>query len=456
MLGSWVLEVAIGLIFVFLLFSTICAALREGIEAWTKTRAAYLERGVRELLHDVDGEELAKQFYEHPLIHSLSSAPAYKPGAEGSQKIEESKRGKLGKLTGGGNLPSYIPTGNFAAAMIDIAARGPLPRLTEGSTKDDPALFTGPVTAESLRAGIAKMENKRVARALLNALDLAKDDLDKTRLNLEAWYDAGMDRVSGWYKRSTQWIVFWIAFVMAIVLNVDAIGIANFLYQNDNARHAVVAQAEAAVAEVRARDASARVADTAKKLEELKTPQPETTKEGHQAIPPSPEELKKAEDAAAAARTDEQAALAQLAVARERAAAARAATTAGGTPPPAGTGAPGGKAAQDTLAQTGSAPTSGQQYTLARMELDAPDLPIGWRRDMLECPSSKNGWQCGGSAVLTLVGWLLTALAATLGAPFWFDTLNKVMVIRSTVKPHEKSKAEGSEDRPNKPPTQTR
>jgi hypothetical protein len=46
-----------------------------------------------------------------------------------------------------------------------------------------------------------------------------------------------------------------------------------------------------------------------------------------------------------------------------------------------------------------------------------------------------------------LVGWLLTALAAMLGAPFWFDLLNRMMVVRSTVKPHEKSPEESSEDR---------
>ena len=49
-----------------------------------------------------------------------------------------------------------------------------------------------------------------------------------------------------------------------------------------------------------------------------------------------------------------------------------------------------------------------------------------------------------------LIGWLITAFAATLGAPFWFDTLNKIMVIRSTVKPTEKSLPEGSEDRKTK------
>jgi len=34
-----------------------------------------------------------------------------------------------------------------------------------------------------------------------------------------------------------------------------------------------------------------------------------------------------------------------------------------------------------------------------------------------------------------VTGWLLTAFATTLGAPFWFDVLNKIVMIRSTVKP---------------------
>ena len=52
----------------------------------------------------------------------------------------------------------------------------------------------------------------------------------------------------------------------------------------------------------------------------------------------------------------------------------------------------------------------------------------------------------------TLLGWFVTALATMLGAPFWFDLLNKVMVIRATVKPHEKSQDEASEDRQIAPP----
>ena len=71
MFGSQVLEVAIALVFVYLLVSMVCSAVREGIESKLKSRAAYLERGIRELLHDPDARGLARSFYEHPLIYGL-------------------------------------------------------------------------------------------------------------------------------------------------------------------------------------------------------------------------------------------------------------------------------------------------------------------------------------------------------------------------------------------------
>ena len=42
----------------------------------------------------------------------------------------------------------------------------------------------------------------------------------------------------------------------------------------------------------------------------------------------------------------------------------------------------------------------------------------------------------------------MTGFALSMGAPFWFDMLNKIMVVRATVKPHEKSLDEGSKDEP--------
>jgi hypothetical protein len=47
----------------------------------------------------------------------------------------------------------------------------------------------------------------------------------------------------------------------------------------------------------------------------------------------------------------------------------------------------------------------------------------------------------------TVLGLLITAFAISLGAPFWFDLLNKFMIVRATVKPKEKSPDEASVDR---------
>ena len=45
-----------------------------------------------------------------------------------------------------------------------------------------------------------------------------------------------------------------------------------------------------------------------------------------------------------------------------------------------------------------------------------------------------NGWDW----LLSIFGWIITAFAITLGAPFWFDMLKKVIRIRgSGVKPEE-------------------
>jgi hypothetical protein len=80
----------------------------------------------------------------------------------------------------------------------------------------------------------------------------------------------------------------------------------------------------------------------------------------------------------------------------------------------------------------------------AYTDVAALGLPIGWvstpanTEDLRQFPGSAGGW------LLKLLGILLTGFAVSQGAPFWFDLLNKFMVIRSTVKPKEKSREESA------------
>jgi len=77
-------------------------------------------------------------------------------------------------------------------------------------------------------------------------------------------------------------------------------------------------------------------------------------------------------------------------------------------------------------------------------------LPIGWtdpdsRRGLALTPMTPGAFLTFWG--IAFLGFIPTALAVTLGAPFWFDVLNKIMVIRATVKPHQKSPEESSEDK---------
>ena len=63
MFGSAIFEVAIGLVFIYLLMSLICSAVNEMIEAKLKNRATDLEKGIRELLAEKDGTGIVQQLY---------------------------------------------------------------------------------------------------------------------------------------------------------------------------------------------------------------------------------------------------------------------------------------------------------------------------------------------------------------------------------------------------------
>jgi len=60
----------------------------------------------------------------------------------------------------------------------------------------------------------------------------------------------------------------------------------------------------------------------------------------------------------------------------------------------------------------------------ARQELQDLNLPIGWTGGR----PIGNAWDF----LLMLAGWCITALAASFGAPFWFDLIGKVVPLRSS------------------------
>jgi hypothetical protein len=74
------------------------------------------------------------------------------------------------------------------------------------------------------------------------ALYLSKsyENIETFTTQLETWYDDSMNRVSGWYKRQIQFVLFFIGLTIAITFNVDIIDIAGKLSTDKDARDKLV------------------------------------------------------------------------------------------------------------------------------------------------------------------------------------------------------------------------
>ncbi|MEA3042230.1 MAG: hypothetical protein QOH47_68 [Sphingomonadales bacterium] len=381
MLFSDALEVAIGLTFVFLMMSLILTAVKEAIESIIKRRGVRLFEGFTELLGDPliqqSGEQAARRLYEHPQIRAL-------------YRGDFDTAAKRNRVTRGNGLPSYIPSRNFALALIG--------QVLSDNLNDEPAAnATLPAAASrvgQLRFAAERIKNEQVRRLILQAVARGGDSIENVQKALEASFDSAMDRVSGWYTRHSQRVLFVMGLAIAIFLNINALTIAESLSKDATLRRAIAEQAE------HFQPPAGTV-----------TPPPAApgNAAGNEALP-----------------------------------AADAATNTAGT-----SGTPQRSAVQSTV-----------QPQLDRLE--DLGLPIGWSGGAVRAlvrpwsahddaaESSRWGWRLLAIVQIAL-GFLMTAFATTLGAPFWFDILNRLMVIRSTVKPHEKSGEEGSQDPQDRP-----
>ena len=179
MLNSETLEVAIGMVFLFLLMSLICTAIKEWIEALLKWRAMDLERAMRNLLDDPDGTT-TQALYSHPIIYSLFQGGYDAAQLRRSWLTMGTGADKHMRLGARRNLPSYIPTAHFATAFIDFVARG---ATTPGAAAPG-AAPPGPLTIELLRAQAARLP-EHLGRTVIAGIDYANGDIAKVRKAVE-------------------------------------------------------------------------------------------------------------------------------------------------------------------------------------------------------------------------------------------------------------------------------
>lgn len=212
MLGSSVLDIVIGMIFVYLLFSLLATAIREAIEARLKTRARDLEQGLRNMLGSSQATDWVRTLYEHPVISAL-----YK--GDYAQAVENSAKA---------SLPSYIPTQAFTTALVDI--------LIQGGTLN--------IDARTGALGLSASSTDAVQRVVSGALAAGVRDVQGLRRHLAAWFDDSMERLSGAYKRRSQMMILIISAGLTIGMNVDSFALMSTFSHNVALRGVIEARAE--------------------------------------------------------------------------------------------------------------------------------------------------------------------------------------------------------------------
>ena len=305
-----VLDVAIGISFVYLLLSLICTTVNEMIAGRLNTRARFLDKGITRLLGG--DEEFKKLLYKHPMIRSLAQSD-------------------------GSICPSYIPSDKFATALLDLISG-------KGKSLADVA---------ALRDGIKVLPGEHIQGVMTAILDKAGDDPAKIREHVEQWFVENMDRVAGWYKRNAQVNAIILACIITVVLNADTLHIASLLWTTPTLRAAVVEQAHV----------RSQMARPAELLPMVEYPDSTNPTESTPVNVPSPEQ---------ALSKEEKTQLSEL---------------------------------------------------------------TGWQSDWKALQDWKQDSQKGSAPwellLKHLFGWILTAIAVSMGAPFWFDTLNRFMNIRN-------------------------
>ena len=340
---SGFLDIAIGLVFMYLVLSLICTTVNELIATFLKLRAKQLSKTVAAL---IDNEDLRRAFYNHGLISNAQvasrrakpeTAPA--PTDAVGSPVKGAQADAVGRPRDKDH-PSYLDSRSVALALLDSL---------NPAHQADPAAQAGFPAIEEIRAAIKNLPDSNIRDVLLTSLATAGDDIGKLRDELAGWFDTAMDRLSGGYKREIKRISLGVAMFLALALNADSLRVGEALWEDQTLRDQIVNAAG----------------------EIVKTP---TTSAG----PP------------AALQCND--------------------------PDP-------DKAANCLLTR------------LSAQEQQLRPFPIGWKASAFpESDVGAGGWIFW--TFLKILGLIWTGLALSLGAPFWFDLLQKFMNVRGAgVKP---------------------
>ena len=339
-----ILTVVLGVVFILLLLSLLASTIMEFISSIFGLRGQNLLKALKNLLEGYkagEGAVVDKQIYEQFIKNPLYRQLSFRYGADSSKT----------------SPPSYISAKSFQSILFDILLGNEI--LIEDQRLEDLILQK-----------INELENEDLKKVLRQLWRDADGNIDTFKKKVEEWYNSVMERATGWYKRSTQYILVGVGFTIAVVLNADTLAIYERLENNPE-----VAERIASIAENLSTKDTITVDNAVLAIDQVGGP-----------------------DTAAASITIDTLALDPT------------------------------DSEEDRQAKLNYNARARELTTMVnRINTYRSPLGMGWK--------NVNFNNMDALAIGTkILGWLVTALAISLGAPFWFDILKKVVNLRGAGK----------------------
>ena len=250
MFANSILDVVIGLVFVFFVCSLAVSGINEFVRKLLNTRAKALWTAISRMLDPSEAaaqsERITARLDEAPTREQPNAGPDG-TGAHGASLAEllydHPSIGRLdpARLTRPTRITHIAPT-EFARALVDILT----PEDSDGNKRwaqlgDEIRALPRPLRAQFL---------------VLH--EEAGGDLKEFRQAIEGWFTSSMDRVSEWYRRRTRVVMFGYGLLVAVAFNVSAVHVTSELYENDIVRETVVELAAAQTAQANMQECADR------------------------------------------------------------------------------------------------------------------------------------------------------------------------------------------------------
>lgn len=298
MLSSGIIDLAIGLAFVFGVTAALASVITELISRFLGLRGAYLLKGLRELLDGTGVETVVNEAdRDYNAMRGLVTGPSpagtdvkipvgpLPPAADATRPapgtssptttsdastkpprpVQTRAMSATGALLGSPILRSQGMTRDILNRNLVLKASrfGPgvnggswrKPRL--GARRSLPSYISaksfgeavidlivpdaaGQTTMTTIQDSLKKLPADLPFTTSLQSLATnAANDISRFRTSIENWYDDHMDRVSGWYKRHVAKITIAVGAILVILLNINTITIGRTLYSNSVVSSAV-------------------------------------------------------------------------------------------------------------------------------------------------------------------------------------------------------------------------